>query len=622
MRTRFLYRRLTASMMLSFFVFLHQPVSALENINLVFFVDNKDNIELKAPAYNGVGRLVWEWKPHSRKEIQKLWTFHWIKRYGRWRKERNYWENQALYQNIINNRGTFNLKVIKPAFKFAGLFTLTQTEPKNQILKQYELFGIRVEASSKRPMAGTDIILSCSISRLPDTVSLHWKQKGSSQLNRRNVEQICLNNTAYLMVRHVAEEDKNLFECEVQENGSRLYTEGVNLLLDNDTAVRMKEKGWSHIQRIKRAAEPQTTDLENPPSTWRAVLHPDLKVTLRREKVFICSIPALRHRGINTALDKKDCCIGECIKQEDAYWKKWTLFRSSTDYDELHLNLKYASCIYFFHLLKGAASATINNPIIVNSANFGNRMVTSVKYFRLNIVPVLFEDAGDYTCYCNQVPYTSIHLITVKVTAEPPDPLTEEDTVTLTCSVSELAESMRLVWINSIAKTAREMRATAKEKSVRLTIHKFERGRGDWRCGLFTKNVPQLLVPYYLKPSGSENSIYFFHQEGYFVLNGPVNPGIGSIVWEWRPHSAQQTTRRLATFHRNSQWWTVQWNDEYQKTQGISQRIRVDWGTLNMRIRKPTFELAGLFTWNQIHAGGKILREWEVFGIKGELDKE
>ncbi|XP_069754189.1 uncharacterized protein [Narcine bancroftii] len=539
MRTRFLYRRLTASMMLSFFVFLHQPVSALENINLVFFVDNKDNIELKAPAYNGVGRLVWEWKPHSRKEIQKLWTFHWIKRYGRWRKERNYWENQALYQNIINNRGTFNLKVIKPAFKFAGLFTLTQTEPKNQILKQYELFGIRVEASSKRPMAGTDIILSCSISRLPDTVSLHWKQKGSSQLNRRNVEQICLNNTAYLMVRHVAEEDKNLFECEVQENGSRLYTEGVNLLLDND-----------------------------------------------------------------------------------AYWKKWTLFRSSTDYDELHLNLKYASCIYFFHLLKGAASATINNPIIVNSANFGNRMVTSVKYFRLNIVPVLFEDAGDYTCYCNQVPYTSIHLITVKVTAEPPDPLTEEDTVTLTCSVSELAESMRLVWINSIAKTAREMRATAKEKSVRLTIHKFERGRGDWRCGLFTKNVPQLLVPYYLKPSGSENSIYFFHQEGYFVLNGPVNPGIGSIVWEWRPHSAQQTTRRLATFHRNSQWWTVQWNDEYQKTQGISQRIRVDWGTLNMRIRKPTFELAGLFTWNQIHAGGKILREWEVFGIKGELDKE
>ncbi|XP_069750444.1 uncharacterized protein [Narcine bancroftii] len=58
------------------------------------------------------------------------------------------------------------------------------------------------------------------------------------------------------------------------------------LLLELDTAVRTKEKGWSHIQRIKPATEPQNNNIDNLPSTWRAVPLPsDLKVTLRREKV-------------------------------------------------------------------------------------------------------------------------------------------------------------------------------------------------------------------------------------------------------------------------------------------------------------------------------------------------
>ncbi|XP_069774001.1 uncharacterized protein [Narcine bancroftii] len=57
-------------------------------------------------------------------------------------------------------------------------------------------------------------------------------------------------------------------------------------LLDPDTAVRTKEKGWTHIEQIKQAGDPRTKDIDNLPSTWRAVLHPsELKVTLRREKV-------------------------------------------------------------------------------------------------------------------------------------------------------------------------------------------------------------------------------------------------------------------------------------------------------------------------------------------------
>ncbi|XP_069789675.1 DNA polymerase epsilon subunit 3 isoform X6 [Narcine bancroftii] len=53
-----------------------------------------------------------------------------------------------------------------------------------------------------------------------------------------------------------------------------------------DTAVRTREKGWTHIQRIKPASEPQHHDTQIQNSTWRAVPHPsDLKLTLRRDKV-------------------------------------------------------------------------------------------------------------------------------------------------------------------------------------------------------------------------------------------------------------------------------------------------------------------------------------------------
>ncbi|XP_078251520.1 uncharacterized protein LOC144591061 [Rhinoraja longicauda] len=205
-------------------------------------------------------------------------------------------------------------------------------------------------------------------------------------------------------------------------------------------------------------------------------------------------------------------------------------------------------------------------------------------------------------------------------TAEPSDAVTEGDTVTLTCSVSHVIGSTRLVWINGDGRTVEEKALAGKEKSLCLVIQKAERGSGNWRCGLFHQDLPRLFVPYYQEPSGSGDSVYFFHQGGNFVLKGPNSPGNGSIHWEWRPHTGQQSTKRLATFHRDDQRWAVRWSDEYNQIPGISQRMRVDWGTLNLRIQKPTFELAGLFTWTQTQPGGKMLRQWELLGIKVEAD--
>uniref|UniRef100_UPI00398ED4CB uncharacterized protein isoform X3 n=1 Tax=Pristiophorus japonicus TaxID=55135 RepID=UPI00398ED4CB len=562
MSRRFFCCKMPAVLMFSFCLFLLPSVLTQRNTNHIYFLDEGADIPLKGPDNPGNGPVIWEWKPHSGQPMQRLGTFHkrgldwWTAQWS------DHYRKSDLFRMIERYHGTINLRIRNPAFKLAGSFILTRAQPSNKILKLYEIFGIKVKTSPQSAVVGSDVTLSCTISKLSDTVSLQWKQRDSSQQNRRNIDQIRLNNTVYLIVRHVAVEDQELYACEVQENGS------------------------------------------------------------------------IMRRG------KADFYVSQYL-----YKKSYTLYRSGTDHSELHLicydyydnyvhTYNTAAWTWRSHHLQSQeeeiASASTSKPIDVNRTYFGNRLVTTAenyngKNFSVRIVPVLFDDAGVYTCSLGSHKLLTIKLITVKVTAEPSDAVTVGDTVTLTCSVSDVPESVRLVWINSDGKTVGEKTLNGwngEEKSLRLIIQKADRGRGNWICALFYQNRPQVLVPYYLEPSGSRNYIYFFHQEGNFVLKGPDNPGNGSIVWQWRPHSGQQITKQLGTFHREGQRWAVKWSAEYNNIPGISQRICEDWGTLNLRIRNPTFELAGLFTWTQTQPSKQILKQYEVFGIKVETDSQ
>ncbi|GCC20545.1 hypothetical protein chiPu_0019107, partial [Chiloscyllium punctatum] len=126
--------------------------------------------------------------------------------------------------------GSLNLLIRNPSFELGGSFIWTQTEPIKKILKQIELFVIKVEIDSQWPVMGSDITLSCTISRLSDTIKLQWKQRNSSQENRRiNTDEIQLNNTVYLIIRHAGTENQNLYTWEVQENNSIILSGKINI---------------------------------------------------------------------------------------------------------------------------------------------------------------------------------------------------------------------------------------------------------------------------------------------------------------------------------------------------------------------------------------------------------
>ncbi|XP_072120630.1 uncharacterized protein [Mobula birostris] len=557
MNLQFFRSKIHTGLMFSFLVVLLPSVTPGRSPDHIYFSNSVSEIILEGPDNPENGDHVLKWKPHAGQRTQKLVTYN-RSRWGRWTADWNdYLENIDLHRSMRRSDiyHPISTRIIHPRFSFAGLYTLFQLQPQKKIVKEYEVFGLKVEVSPERPVVGSDVTLSCTISRRPDTVSLYWKPVGASQQNRRNTDQIHLNNTVYLMVRHVAVEDGELYECQVWEKE--------NIVLTSKVYFTVKD---------------------------------------------------------------------------ELYQSQKTIYRSGTGQSELYLicfQRSYSSCdsarwIWNAHLhqiqSREVVTASRSQSVQADTTYFRNRVVTTVLKFNGNdfsarIVPVLSEDAGVYKCYMDSVLIVTIELITVKVTAEPSDSVTEGDTIILTCSVSKVTESVRLLWINGHGKPVREKTLNGEEKSMSLMIKKFDRDRWNWKCGLFHQGRPQLLVPYYLDPSGNRTSIYFFHQEGNFVLKGPDNPGNGSIDLEWSPHTGQQTTKRLATFHREDQWWAAHWTDEYSKT-NISRRLHVEWGTHNLRIRKPIFELAGLFTWNQTQSGGSILRQWEIFGVKVEADPQ
>ncbi|XP_069754208.1 uncharacterized protein [Narcine bancroftii] len=204
----------------------------------------------------------------------------------------------------------------------------------------------------------------------------------------------------------------------------------------------------------------------------------------------------------------------EIIGIKGLYRKHYRLYRSDTDHSEIYLTC-YSSKVYnnaswnWSSLLQQSSTKIIaaafkSQPVTVNASHFANRLEHTGTYFNgrnfnIKISPLMFEDGGVYKCILELQEFVTITVITVKVTAKPSHPVTERDTVTLTCSVSAVDGLTRLVWINGNNKTVREKRVAGKEKSVSVTIQKSDRGKGNWTCALFEENRLQLLVPYSLE---------------------------------------------------------------------------------------------------------------------------
>ncbi|XP_067851892.1 uncharacterized protein [Heptranchias perlo] len=216
-------------LMICFFVLLPGSVFTQEDPIDIYFPEGKRHIVLNGSDIPAKGTVVWEWTPHFGQRSMK--TLVKMKAEGQnWRAERGSGDmtNNGIKWNQKND--SLDLQIENAAFEAAGLFTCRQTEPEERILKEYEIFIIKVERDPRYQFTGSDVTLNCTISRLADTASLQWKSRDSSQQNgRNNTDQIQLNNTVYLIVRDVQADDAERYACGIQDNGRTVLTVYIEL---------------------------------------------------------------------------------------------------------------------------------------------------------------------------------------------------------------------------------------------------------------------------------------------------------------------------------------------------------------------------------------------------------
>ncbi|GCC21925.1 hypothetical protein chiPu_0000308 [Chiloscyllium punctatum] len=226
-----------------FVVLLHSSVNTQDGPIRIYFSEGTKGIVLNGSDIPALGTILWEWTPHHQQLATRTLVRLKAKGLG--------WKAEQFHQDMQNNETKFHLRndsldlSIENVLEAAGLFTCRQTEPEEKILKQYEIFAITVERDPRYPFQGSDVSLSCTISRLDDAITLQLKSGALSQQNRTNSsDPIRLNNTVYLILQDSQVDNDKQYSCEIQDNGRTVHSVPIELTFSPSDFGRQYTSYW------------------------------------------------------------------------------------------------------------------------------------------------------------------------------------------------------------------------------------------------------------------------------------------------------------------------------------------------------------------------------------------
>ncbi|XP_016089209.1 uncharacterized protein [Sinocyclocheilus grahami] len=117
-----------------------------------------------------------------------------------------------------------------------------------------------------------------------------------------------------------------------------------------------------------------------------------------------------------------------------------------------------------------------------------------------HISPVNFNYRGTYRCITETGIYTTIILHTIRVSVKPPDGVLRNQSVVLTCELSEVTGSVMLVWLMMEGNRGvldKKQIMTEKNNKLQLTVNlsSYETDPMNWQCAVFTENTLRALAP-------------------------------------------------------------------------------------------------------------------------------
>nr|XP_014342173.1 PREDICTED: uncharacterized protein LOC106702952 [Latimeria chalumnae] len=124
--------------------------------------------------------------------------------------------------------------------------------------------------------------------------------------------------------------------------------------------------------------------------------------------------------------------------------------------------------------------------------------------YQLHITPIQFEDAGDYRCILERALFSTVKLITAQANAS--YALDKHNTVTLTCSVSDVPGPIKLAFVgNEAVVHEKHLTESSGVKSFTLQVQAISKDDIKWKCVVFHRDVLKVIIPVQLDLPGQQS---------------------------------------------------------------------------------------------------------------------
>nr|XP_032821947.1 uncharacterized protein LOC116948868 isoform X3 [Petromyzon marinus] len=357
---------------------------------------------------------------------------------------------------------------------------------------------------------------------------------------------------------------RELITMQVSANPSSVVSEGetVTLTCHISNSAYVQSIVWTHggtemnprhsvltLHKIKRCQEGAWTCGVKPQTDQASASH-DLTVSSQN----VCDVKAPAPRKYFVSVGQS--VILQCVEDDPEF--KWKDHPSS----DLALTWRWER--------QGSGSETIVQYPKQTGQRYGDvwkntaiplvSRITALKSyfdkdnFSIQISKVQYSDAGLYICHFTGYFRTSSltrELITMQVSANPSRSVTEGETVTLTCLISNSGYRTGLVWYHGQIYIS---------QGNQLTLNKVKRSQqGEWKCFLYHQHHSRF-ASYTLELTSTGSHVekapavqkYFIHEGGEVSLScDESDPGFQwkdhsqrtrAVTWKWRSHDG--TTKR------------------------------------------------------------------------------
>ncbi|KAJ8332332.1 hypothetical protein SKAU_G00426870 [Synaphobranchus kaupii] len=508
-----------------------------------------------------------------------------------------------------------------PDFKNAGVFTFIQTKPEKVTLAQVEVFTVKVRPfHSLEVDEGSDVTMSCEVSRLPDSATLDWERDREPTANTT----LIFNQTAHITIHstdlHSAGKNQSVvLNCEISQVIGSVTLAWLWMRGGRGELVKQEVLREGHPNRILNLT---LLGLSEDQPHWACVVF--------TESMLRAQVPLNLTTLVTEPQEKK------------TGWSTETVVRVVI---VVVATLGMLKVLLWYYKRRPQTKDTSTGtqqpmqPLRSARVNEGPDVTMSCEVSRLPDSATLDwerdrEPTANITLIINQTAHITIHS-TDRHSAG------KNQAVVLNCEISQVIGSVTLAWLwmrggrGELVKQE-VLREGHPNRILNLTLLGLSEEQLHWACVVFTESMLRAQVPLHLtlpttaitEPQDKETAqgigaadtvhsnvadvqedqvlvqykYILSGQRESISLQAPTDTNGTEFIWEWTSHDGSYINTRIITIQSNG--------NHVFNLREVGRVGKYDIALL------PNFTNAGVFTFIQTKPEKVNLAQVEVFAVK------